>query len=214
MKRFSTLMIIGLFGLMVVAQNAYADRDTSRDSTVISPYYQADTSGGIYTFIGISHPSLNTASSKIGLTLAAVGATSDAGSANPSVTFTISAGETHRVFISATNTTISPGVPGAASSTLRFIATTSGTNAFGFIRASSTTGANPSVPLGANFPGSTTLRNNLNQLNFWGAVVILSTASGFAMEFIGDAADSAILSNTTQYGATDGINSGTARGLN
>lgn len=213
MKRFSTLMIISLFGLMVVAQNVNAQaRDNTRDGTVISPYYQAASTGGIYTFVGISHPSLNGSASQIGLTLTAQGATGSSGSANPSVTYTISAGTTTRVFISATNTTIAPGVPAAASSVLRFISTTSGSDAFGLLRATSTNGANPSLPI--TNPGSTTLRNNLSQLSFWGAVVILSTSSGFAMEFIGDAHDSGILSNTLELQAVDGLSSGAARGIN
>jgi hypothetical protein len=43
-------------------------------------------------------------------------------------------------------------------------------------------------------------------LNFWGAVVIESNTTGFAMEFIGDMHDSAATPNMASSATVSGVN--------
>ena len=65
----------------------------------IAPYAQV-VAGDTYTFIGISHPSLATAHTSIGVVVEALGmATVPDTAAGRAAVFTVSAGETHRVFI-------------------------------------------------------------------------------------------------------------------
>ena len=65
----------------------------------IAPYAQV-VAGNSYTFIGVSHPSLATAHTSIGVVVEALNMTTvpNTGSGRAAV-FTVSAGETHRVFV-------------------------------------------------------------------------------------------------------------------
>ena len=76
MKNIKQLTLVALFGVLYFAQVAGAQiekEDTTRFSTrvAISPYAQAVPNDS-YTFIGISHPSLDTALTQIGVVLEAV----------------------------------------------------------------------------------------------------------------------------------------------
>ena len=69
----------------------------------IAPYAQVVPSNS-YTFIGVSHPSLATAHTSIGLVIEAMDMTFTTSATNPieearAVVFTIDAGTTHRIFI-------------------------------------------------------------------------------------------------------------------
>ena len=65
----------------------------------IAPYAQV-VAGSSYTFIGVSHPSLATAHTSIGLVVEAMNMTTVPNNATGrAAVFTVSAGETHRVFI-------------------------------------------------------------------------------------------------------------------
>ena len=78
---------------------AYAIENKSR---VISPYWQSDS--GSYTFIAVSHSSLSTIATQIGLVVNVI--QSDLTAFGTAVTFTISGGSTERIFIVRTNSTI------------------------------------------------------------------------------------------------------------
>ena len=71
----------------------------SKDRRVLSPYAQVVPDDS-YTFIGVSHPSLTTALTQIGLILEVRNMTTVPNSAaGRAAVFTVNAGETHRIFI-------------------------------------------------------------------------------------------------------------------
>lgn len=206
MKKVSTLIAFTMLAFAVVATNVHAQTPAS-NRLVVSPYYQADGNGGVYTFIGVSHPSLSGAVSQIGLRLTAVNSNA---TANAFIEFTVAAGGTQRVFIVNTNnTTLNP--TNLSDSNTSFIAVSTGTGSSGSIRAVSSYVA----PINANSSGDF---NNLSQLSFWGAIVAASSSSGFAMEFIGDAHDSVSKVEPTNSlfpgGAQDTVGGGYGRGIN
>jgi hypothetical protein len=169
--------------LALLAGNAFAFENSSR---IVSPYWQSDS--GSYSFIAVSHTSLSGMASQIGLTVNAI--QSDKSAFGTAVTFTISSGTTQRIFIQRTghSTVNSTTIP-----TGNFI---TGTTNFehGHLRidpiaTSPTTSthrrsAGRAVVLGEGYRDAT-------MLSFWGAVIVESNTTGFAMEFIGDMHDSA-----------------------
>ena len=181
-KRVPNMVAILAF-LALLAGNAFAFENSSR---IVSPYWQSDS--GSYSFIAVSHTSLSGMASQIGMTVNAI--TNDQSAFGTAVTFTIDAGTTQRIFIqrsghsSVNSTTIPTG---------NFI---TGTTDFshGHIRidpiaTSTTTPTNtvravPNIASGDGFQDAT-------MLSFWGAVILESNTTGFAMEFIGDMHDSA-----------------------
>ena len=176
-KRVPNMVAILAF-LALLAGNAFAYENSSR---IISPYWQSDS--GSYSFIAVSHTSLSGMASQIGVTVNAI--TSDKSAFGTAVTFTINSGTTQRIFItrSGHSTVNSTSIP-----TGNFI---TGTTDFehGHIRidpiATSTTIPTSNLGLtGAGFRDAT-------MLSFWGAVIVESNTTGFAMEFIGDMHDSA-----------------------
>ena len=219
MKNIKQLTLVALFGVLYFAQVAGAvieKEDTTRFSerVAISPYAQAVPNDS-YTFIGVSHPSLDTALTQIGLVLEAVGMSTSAGTqSSRSVVFTIDAGETHRIFIvNASHSSINDQNSSFTDSRTHLI-TTSNSPQFGAIRVTTVT----NVPTRAQ-PGLATKKYaNLAQLSIWGIVFVEASNVGFAMEFIGDMADSTIGGNigfmvstadpdpigTTSQGATHG----------
>jgi hypothetical protein len=177
-KRVPNMVAILAF-LALLAGNAFAFENSSR---IVSPYWQSDS--GSYSFIAVSHTSLSGMASQIGMTINAI--SSDQSAFGTAVTFTIDAGTTQRIFIhrsghsSVNSTTIPTG---------NFI---TGTTNFshGHIRidpiATSTTTTTNATRIGSGdgFRDAT-------MLSFWGAVIVESNTTGFAMEFIGDMHDSA-----------------------
>lgn len=162
--------------LVLIAGNAFAIENKSR---VVSPYWQSDSTS--YSFIAVSHPSLSGMASQIGLTINAI--QKDKSAFGTATTFTITAGSTTRVFIVRTNhATINP----TSISSAKFV---TGTTDFqhGHVRVD---------PI-ATSTNIKTITNNgdgfrdVTMLEFWGAVVIETNTTGFAMEFIGDQHDSA-----------------------
>ena len=67
---------------------------------VVSPYWQTE-GGGSYTFVAVTHSSLSGMASQIGVQINAI--TSAKTAYADAETFTVSAGETKRVFIIPTN---------------------------------------------------------------------------------------------------------------
>lgn len=183
--RFSKFIAVLAF-LALLAGNAFAFDNGSR---VVSPYWQSDS--GSYTFIAVSHTSLSGMASQIGLTLNAI--TNDQSAFGTAVSFTVQSGTTTRVFIVRTNqstinsTSISAG---------QFIV---GTTNFehGHIRVDPVA-SNPDNRAGStNSAGSVGVQSligdgyrDITMLSFWGSVVVETNTTGFAMEFIGDMADS------------------------
>ena len=167
-------------------------RDSSR--LAISPYAQVIPNDS-YTFIGISHPSLDTAATQIGLVIEAIGMTTtlnnEAGRAS---VFTVDAGETHRVFIvnqsHPTINSVDTEFQTAIDEKVHLISTVDSAQ-FGSIRV---TTLDPNANTAVVVNGKNTYKN-LAQLSMWGVIYMESTGSGFAMEFVGDMSDSRLVGN-------------------
>ena len=152
---------------------AYAIENKSR---VISPYWQSDS--GSYTFIAVSHSSLSTIATQIGMVINVI--QSDLTAFGSAITFTISGGSTERIFIVRTNNTI---INSTSISSAQFVVgTTNFKHGHILIEPVAT---DPSLEVGLN--GG---RRDVTMLNFWGAVIVETNTTGFAMEFIGDMHDS------------------------
>ena len=185
-KRFSNLIAVLAF-LAILAGNAFAVENKSR---VVSPYWQSDSTS--YTFIAVSHTSLSGMASQIGLTLNAI--TNDQSAFGTAVRFTVQSGTTTRVFIVRTNQST---INSTSISAAQFIV---GTTNFehGHIRVDPIA-TTPNARVGSNLGGPSVLGiqslkgdgyRDITMLSFWGSVVVETNTTGFAMEFIGDMADS------------------------
>ena len=216
MKKIFIAIMLTLMGFAAAASTAQAQilsAPVTSDSArlAISPYVQTVPNDS-YTFIGISHPSLNTSLTQVGVVLEVLGMTTvpnDA--AGRSVTFTVDAGETHRVFIVDAGNSITATNP-AFNNSRTHIITTDSSAQFGNVRV---VGINED-PSGATAVGSVQKYDNVSQLDMWGVVFIPSSGTGFAMEFIGDAHDSTIGSVVGQGIGPNGPNTftGAGRGIN
>ena len=179
---------------------------------VISPYAQVVPNDS-YTFMAVNHPSLDTALTQIGVAIEVRGMnTVPNTSAGRATTFTVDAGETHRIFIvNVTHPTINTSNASFTDSRTHLIFTQDAAQ-FGNVRAVSVNEA----PISATTVGSVRKYANLSQLSFWGVVFTESSGTGFAMEFIGDAHDSTIGRNfgDSQLSGVSGSSSGVARGIN
>ncbi len=183
--RFSKFIAVLAF-LALLAGNAFAFDNSSR---VVSPYWQSDS--GSYTFIAVSHTSLSGMASQIGLTLNAI--TNDQSAFGTAVSFTVQSGTTTRVFIVRTNQST---INSTSISAAQFIV---GTTNFehGHIRVDPVA-TNPNARVGStNEALSVGIQSligdgyrDITMLSFWGSVVVETNTTGFAMEFIGDMADS------------------------
>jgi len=111
----------------------------------------------------------------------------------------VNAGETYRVFIVSTNhSTIN--VNTVTGDRVVFLDTTTGGAGVGQVLVTANVTSALAQGPSANALGKTKYIN-LNQLSMWGAIVIPSSSTGFAMEFVGDAHDSAQLIQTSQTAA-------------
>ena len=177
-KRVPNMVAILAF-LALLAGNAFAFENSSR---IVSPYWQSDS--GSYSFIAVSHTSLSGMASQIGMTVNAI--TSDQSAFGTAVTFTIDAGTTQRIFIqrSGHSTVNSTTIP-----TGNFI---TGTTDFehGHIRIDPIA-TSPTAPTNVLSLTKGSGYRDATMLSFWGAVIVESNTTGFAMEFIGDMHDSA-----------------------
>ncbi len=155
---------------------------------VLSPYWQSE--GGIYTFISVNHPSLSGMNSQIGVVMSAV---NQDGGLQGTLEFTLSSNSSQRVFLTPVNFSFSP----QTNLDDRFLITgnTSRRGRLQFTPVAS----NPEVIPGiANSSGRGFA--DITALSFWGAIVILNTATGFAMEFVGDMQDSRAFSSANFSG--------------
>ncbi len=158
------------------------DSDSIPPFEVVSPYWQAQDT--LYTFISVAHPSLAGMSTEIGVVMTALNTD---GSLRGSLEFSILSGDLQRVFITATNFVFGPD----SNPNDRFLILNSGAVGAGNLGFSSL--SNPLVKRGNGFP-------DIRALTFWGAVVILHSSTGFAMEFIGDMQDSRAFSSANFSG--------------
>jgi hypothetical protein len=195
MNNIKPLILFALFGILTFAQTASGQttaRDT-RNSTelAVSPYAQAVPNDS-YTFIGISHPSLSSASSAIGVAIEVIGMTTTTNNAaGRAQIFTVDAGETHRVFVvNQSHDTINTSNASFTDDRTHLITTVDSAQ-FGSVRVT-TVAADPNTAVSVN---SVNTYENLAQLSMWGIVYSEANGSGFSMEFIGDMADSRILGN-------------------
>mgnify|MGYP001187652357 CR=1 FL=1 len=165
-------------------------------SGVVSAYWQSDSTS--YSFISVSHSSLSGLASQIGLVINAI--QNDQTPFGTALTFTISAGATQRIFIARTNhsflnTTTIP--------TASFIIGTANFK-HGHIRVDPVA-SNPEMPSVWDSLEGRGFRD-ITMLNFWGAIVIETNTTGFAMEFIGDMHDSAATSTMDDSVPVSGVN--------
>jgi len=167
----------------------------------IAPYAQV-VADDTYTFIGITHPSLATAHTTIGVIVEALGMTTvpDTAAGRAAV-FTVSAGQTHRVFVvNQGHSTINSSNSSFADTNTHIITTTDASQ-FGNIKVWGI-GTHPTIITttakrpGAYRSGSLSRFDNISQLSMWGVVYQSSNGAGFALEFIGDMHDSSVAGTT------------------
>lgn len=202
-------MLLFLFGFAVLAQSVQAQTtaDDTRFSSRIafSPYVQAVPNDS-YTFIGVSHPSLDTALTQIGVVLEVIDMTTTVNNkAGRASIFTVDAGETHRIFVvNQSHSTINTSNSSFTDSRTHLINTVDSAQ-FGSVRIT-TVSKRPEQAAASRFVsvGGTPKFDNLAQLNIWGIVFIESSGTGFAMEFVGDAQDSTLGGTLTTINSTLG----------
>ena len=214
MKNIKQLILFALIGMLYFAPTASGEitqADDTRFSAriAISPYAQAVPNDS-YTFIGVSHPSLDSALTQIGVVVEAIGMTTTTNNAaGRAAVFTVDAGETHRVFIvNQSNATINTSNASFTDSRTHLIPTVDSAQ-FGAVRVTSVSERPEQLATSRNVTvGSVQKFDNLAQLSIWGIVYIESGGAGFAMEFIGDMQDSTLGGNLSSgVGSTLGNDS-------
>ncbi|MBT7272536.1 MAG: hypothetical protein HN885_06010 [Nitrospina sp.] len=215
MKKINLFLVLTMLGFGLLVQNAHAGSLAQAPNLpavttgpehnariAIAPYAQV-VANDSYTFIGISHPSLATAHTSIGLVVEAMNMTTVPNTAGGrAAIFTVSAGETHRVFVVNQSHATINGNNASFTDTQTHLITTTDASQFGNIKVTSV-GTHPyGATLDVNRPGrysdttagvravSIQRYDGLNQLSMWGVVYQESNGAGFAMEFIGDMHDS------------------------
>jgi hypothetical protein len=186
-KRF-IITVASIVTLAWSAANAFA---LTNSEGVVSPFWQSD--GSVYTFVAVSHASLDAMASTVGVVVNAIKTdTTSFGSTQ----FTITNNATTRIFIVATNhSTINSNTVTGANDL--FISGTTNT-ATGHLSIS------PKSTTVTPGKGQAARSRDITQLSFWGAVVVPGTNTGFAMEFIGDIHDS-LYSIQSNVGSTNAV---------
>jgi len=168
-----------------------ASIDERNAHRVIAPYWQSD--GSSYSFIAATHPSLDGLAPQIGVSVKAI--TNRGVLFGSEKTFTIDKGATKRIFITRR------GHPSLNSnnSDLTDVELITGRPTFqhGFVHI---------APVASNPEISVEGFRDVTMLSFWGAVVIESNTTGFAMEFIGDMQDSAATPSMHNNVGVSGVN--------
>ena len=182
--------------------------DDTRESTRLaySPYAQAVPNDS-YTFMGVSHPSLDTAATQIGLVVEVIGMTTTTNNAaGRASVFTVDAGETHRIFVvNQGHSTINSSNSSFTDSRTHLIPTVDSAQ-FGSIRVTTTSSTPTTADANGNYA-------NLAQLNIWGVIFVEAGGTGFAMEFVGDMQDSSIGGTISSAGLVSGTTTA-GRGIN
>jgi len=188
---FATVSFVAF--LVGTAGTAFA---VANDRAVVSPYWQSDSD--VYTFVAVTHPSLAGSNSEIGVVLNVL--QENGTTVFGTTSFTVTNAQTTRVFIVATNhgTINSTNITGSdAIFVTGTTASTSGSLSFVPRSSNPLTERDGTTTTGKNTTGATSL-------SYWGAVVVSSSNSGFAMEFIGDTHDSAFTAITQSAAFTQG----------
>lgn len=156
---------------------------------VISPYWQSDDTS--YSFLSVTHPSLPDMATQIGITVRAI--KNDGTLFGSATSFTIDRNATRRIFI------VRSTHPSINSTSLTDVELITGNSAFqhGFLHFNPVA-SNPEISVGGF--------RDITMLSFWGAVVIESNTTGFAMEFVGDTHDSAATSTMDDSATVSGVN--------
>jgi hypothetical protein len=178
-KRFSTIVVF----LAMVALSAGNAFGVTNNGAVVSPYWQSDSD--VYTFVAVSHPSLTGTNSEVGVVLTAL--TEDATTTFGTSAFTITNSNTTRVFIVATNHSTVNSTNITGSDAIFVTGTTSATS--GSLVFTSRA-SNPLIDRESGTLNGGQQAPDATMLSYWGAIVVSSTNSGFAMEFVGDTHDS------------------------
>jgi hypothetical protein len=218
MKKISLFLMLSILGFGLMVQTAQAADLTSApnlyDQSItgpnfnarfaIAPYAQVVPDSS-YTFIGITHPSLATAHTSIGVVVEALDMTTvPNNAAGQAAVFTVSAGQTHRVFVvNQSHSTINSS-NSLFTDTQTHLITTADTSQFGNIKVTGV-GTHPTITTTtASRPGDyadagngLSRWDNVSQLSMWGVVYQTSNGAGFALEFIGDMHDSSIAGSHT-----------------
>ena len=223
-KNFITNVFLLTSLMLSLVQTGWAGSVTSINGTgdktrrVIAAYAQSVPNDS-YTFIGVSHPSLHTSLSQIGVILEVRGMTTVPNNAAGRATvFTIESGETHRIFVvPVSHDTINTSNAAFTDANTHIIFTHDSAQ-FGNINALSVhQHPTEGVPfINSINHGILYKYANLSQLSMWGVVFIPSSSTGFALEFIGDAHDSTISypANRESLEAISGQTTGAGRGIN
>jgi hypothetical protein len=184
-KRFSVMVAF----LAMLALSAGSAFGAANNTSVISPYWQSDSD--VYTFVAVSHPSLTGTNSEVGVVLTAM--TEDSTTTFGTSAFTITNANTTRVFIVATNHSTINSTSITGSDAVFITGTTSATSGSLVFtpRASNVLNDRESGTANGGSQAS-----DATMLSYWGAIVVSSTNSGFAMEFVGDTHDSAFTAIT------------------
>ncbi len=178
MRRFCLVMIA--VAVLVVAgssNNGFAATAT-QGTTVLSPYWQADTNS-VYTFIAVTVPSISASFSRsVTVTAVSTGSASDVVAS----TITVDKGNTARFFIANTNhsSVNSNTVSNLTGRQVQWITVT------GQGHITIDVGSGNTFALGETHQ---LMGSKSNSISVWGAVVVPG-GTGFAMEFIGDLSDS------------------------
>lgn len=222
MKKLSLFLMFVLLGSGLMVQTVQAaditaapDMIASEKTTAkgplfnarfaISPYAQV-TPNATYTFIGISHPSLATAHTSIGIAVEAMDMTTvPNNAAGRAAVFTVDAGTTHRVFIVNQGHATINASNSLFTDSLTHLITTADSDQFGNIKVTSIGTVPTFHTTESQRPGkyrsvaaNTVSRwDNVAQLAMWGVIYQSSNGAGFALEFIGDMHDSNALGNAT-----------------
>jgi hypothetical protein len=208
------LAFVALAVFMVLsAGNAYAQLVSNpvARQAVVAPYWQADS--GILTFMAITHPSLSGMATSIGVHVDAIYGVD--GALAGSREFTVGPGatglgtlatdikRTHRLYIVTTNASHSIKSASASTDQDNYMTLSTSSTRFGSLRITPVA-SNPERCV-ASTTGHCGFRE-ITSLNFWGAVLIVNTLTGFAMEFIGDAHDSTATGGTNSVATASGLN--------
>ena len=170
-----------------------ADDTRFSSRLAISPYAQVVPNDS-YTFIGVTHPSLDSALTQIGLVIEVIGMTTTVNNASGrAAMFTVDAGDTHRIFVvNQSHPTINNLNSAFTNSNTHLIQTVDSAQ-FGQVRAT-TVSERPSLApaLRSIKVGNTFKFDDLSKLSMWGTIYSELSGTGFTMEFIGDAHDSTL----------------------
>ena len=210
-RYFIGIAVTALLGLLV--GNAFADKAIGDNATrdfsdgeattgdrgkwannymVVSPYWQVE-GGASYTFVAVTHSSLSGMASQIGVVINAISSAKVQYPLSSAAEFTVTAGNTQRVFIVPTNhsTINTTNIPTAV-----FIAGTTDFT-YGHLRIAPQT-SHPMMQFSNNKIPVTNLGDGFRDttmLSYWGSIIVEANTTGFAMEFIGDMNDSQTLTH-------------------